>query len=562
MMATTDRCRSLVAALLGMTAVIPSALLRVIPSAFLLVIPSIARDLHAQDTSFVRDTNVAVPMRDGVVLRADVWRPVATGRYPTLVYRTPYGKHQATAAFTTATKAVARGYAVVMQDVRGRYASDGEFLPYQQEGKDGFDTIEWAAKQPWSNGAVGTFGLSYPGAVQWLAAVENPPSLKALVPAMTFQSPNQFWYSNGVWDNSWTGWINANIRRDRVARLNGDTTFAAIAPWYAQWKSKLPEDPFWDFAELRGKYGRTKAAVLNFSAWYDEAYGPHGATGNFAGLVAARGGKPDRTALIMGPWTHGVPRPNRTSAGERQFGEAASVQYDDIVLDWLDRHVKGLQPATRDPKPVRLFVMGSSKWIEADAWPPREVKPDTIVLRRPGNVTVLPFDPANPVTNEHAPRPGAHDYRKLAGDPRVAVFETPPLERDVTVVGPMRAELSVSSSVDDAQIWVKVFDVAPDSTAFNLMSSGLDVLRASYRNGNRKREPLVPGRIYRVQLGDLLTANTFKAGHRIRVVVSTAFAPDFEPMTWPYRLTIHHSARHPAWLILPVYPNAAMLSAP
>ena len=520
-----------------------------------------AAELAAQDTNVFRDTNVAVPMRDGVILRADVWRPTAPGRYPTLVYRTPYGKHQATAAFATAHKAVLRGYAVVLQDVRGRYASDGEFLPYQQEGKDGYDTIEWAAKQHWSNGSVGTFGLSYPGAVQWLAAIESPPSLKAMVPAMTFQSPNQFWYSNGVWDNSWASWINANIRRDRVLKLKGDTTFAAIAPWHAVWQGKAPEDPFWDFAELRGKYGRTSAAVLNFSAWHDEAYGPHGATGNFAGLVAARGGQAHRAALIMGPWTHGVPRPNRISAGEREFGQAASIQYDDIVLDWLDHYVKGAPNGVDKRKPVRVFVMGSNKWIEADAWPPREVKPDTIALRLPGNSTTLVFDPADPVRNEYAPRPGAHDYRKLASDPRVAVFETPPLERDLTVVGAMTAELSISSSSDDAQIWVKVLDVAPDGTAFNLMSSGLDVLRASYRNGNKQREPLTPGRIYTVRLGDLLTANTFRAGHRIRVVVSASFVPDFEPMTQPYELTVHHGADYPSRLILPVYPNAAMLSA-
>ncbi len=537
--------RVLVAALLGMTVVIPSA----------------ARDLHAQDTSFIREKDVPVPMRDGVVLRADVWRPTAPGRYPTLVYRTPYGKHQATAAMSTATRAVQRGYAVVMQDVRGRYASNGEFLPYQQEGKDGFDTIEWAAKQAWSNGAIGTYGLSYPGAVQWLAAMESPPSLKAMAPSMTFQSPNQFWYSNGVWDNSWASWINTNIRRDRVARLKGDTNFAAIAPWHAVWQSKTPEDPFWDFAELRGKYARVSAAVLNFSAWHDEAYGPHGATGNFAGLVASRAGKVDRVQLVMGPWSHGVPRPTRTSAGEREFGPAASVDYDDIVLDFLDRYVKVEQNGVDKQKPVRLFVMGSNKWIEADAWPPREVKPDTIALRRPGNSTTIAFDPANPVTNEHAPRVGAHDYRKLASDPRVAVFETASFPNDFTVVGAMAAELSISSTVPDAQIWVKVFDVAPDSTAWNLMSSGLDVLRASYRNGNKKREPLVPGQVYTVRLGDLFTGNTFKAGHRIRVVVSTAFVPDFEPMKEPYKLTIHHSAQYPSRLILPVYPNAALLSA-
>jgi predicted acyl esterase len=520
-----------------------------------------AAELVAQDTNFVRDKDVAVPMRDGVVLRADVWRPTAPGRYPTLVYRTPYGKHQATAAFTTATKAVGRGYAVVMQDVRGRYASDGEFLPYQQEGKDGYDTIEWAAKQPWSNGAVGTYGLSYPGAVQWLAALENPPSLRAMVPAMTFQSPNQFWYSNGVWDNSWANWINNTIRRDRVAKLKGDTSFAAIAPWHAVWQSKTPEDPFWDFAELRGKYGRTNAAVLNFSSWHDEAYGPHGATGNFNGLVAARGGRAERTGLIMGPWVHGVPRPNRISAGERQFGEAASIQYDDIVLDWLDRYVRGAPNRVDIRMPVRVFVMGSNKWIEANAWPPSAVRPDTIVLRRPGNSTTIDFDPAKPVINEHAPRTGAHDYRKLASDARVAVFETPPLERDLTVVGAMTAELSISSTIDDAHIWVKVFDVAPDSTAWNLMSSGLDVIRARYRNGPKAPAPLIPGAVYTIRLGDLLTANTFKAGHRIRVVVSTSFVPDFEPLTRPHQLTIHHSAQHPSRLILPVYPSSAMTSA-
>ena len=135
----------------------------------------------AQDTG-IREVDVPVPMRDGVVLRADVIRPAGSQRFPTLVYRTPYGKADAQRSYTTFQSAVSRGYAVVIQDVRGRYASAGEFRPYQDEGRDGYDTIEWAAAQPWSNGAVGTFGLSYPGAVQWLAAVENPPHLKAMVP--------------------------------------------------------------------------------------------------------------------------------------------------------------------------------------------------------------------------------------------------------------------------------------------------------------------------------------------------------------------------------------------
>jgi putative CocE/NonD family hydrolase len=165
-----------------------------------------APKVGAQVPGPVHEQDVVIPMRDGVRLRADVLRP-PQGRVPTLVYRTPYGKHDALEEYTTFKRAVERGYAVVVQDVRGRFTSDGEFRPYENEGRDGYDTIEWAAQQPWSNGRVGTFGLSYPGAVQWLAAVENPPHLQAMVPAMTFSTPQNFFYSGGIWDLSWIAWI-------------------------------------------------------------------------------------------------------------------------------------------------------------------------------------------------------------------------------------------------------------------------------------------------------------------------------------------------------------------
>jgi uncharacterized protein len=172
------------------------------------------------------ERNVAVPVRDGVILRADVWRPATSGRFPTLVYRTPYNKAPVFTTYSMFRHAVERGYAVVAQDVRGRYASAGDYLAYQQEGKDGFDTIEWAAAQPWSDGRIGTVGLSYPGAVQWLAAIEQPPHLLAMVPAMTFASPTHFWYTGGVWDNSWISWIWHNIAPNlrRRGNLPGPTT--------------------------------------------------------------------------------------------------------------------------------------------------------------------------------------------------------------------------------------------------------------------------------------------------------------------------------------------------
>src|SRR5215469_1003378 len=223
--------------------------------------------------------NVAVPMRDGTILRADVWLPLREGRFPTLVYRTPYGKQRAPEEWTTVAKLPARGYAVVIEDVRGRYSSDGEFVPYQNEGKDGYDTIEWAAEQPWSDGKVGTFGLSYPGAVQWLAAVENPPHLKAMIPAMTFATPRNFFYSGGLFDGSWLEWIWMNIAPDLRKRknLDGPKTYKEareawktererlegylplrdlpdlkqVAPFYYEWLAHPPADQWWDWAELR-----------------------------------------------------------------------------------------------------------------------------------------------------------------------------------------------------------------------------------------------------------------------------------------------------------------------
>src|SRR6184192_1732892 len=198
--------------------------------------------------------DVAVPMRDGVVLRANILLPAWSGRFPTLVYRTPYDKESALREYKTFEKAVARGYAVVVQDVRGRYASDGEFNAYRNEGHDGYDTIEWAARQSWSDGNVGTFGLSYPGAVQWLAAVESPPHLKAMVPAMTFSTPQNFFYASGTWDMSWIEWIWDNIAPDVRARKNlsgAKTAEEAIAAWKLAAPRMLNTLPLKQLADLR-----------------------------------------------------------------------------------------------------------------------------------------------------------------------------------------------------------------------------------------------------------------------------------------------------------------------
>ncbi len=559
------------------------------------------------------ERDVPVRMRDGVILRADVWRPAVSGRFPVLVYRTPYDRRRAQDEQSTIARAAERGYAVVVQDVRGRYGSDGEFEPYRTEGRDGYDTIEWAAAQNWSDGSVGTFGLSYPGAVQWLAAVESPPHLKAMVPAMTFSTPRNFFYSGGVFDMSWTAWIWNNIAPDvRVRRgLEGPRTgeeararwkqirdpilrrlplvaldeFRDVSPYLFEWLRHPAGDSWWSWAELRGRYDRVGAAVLNLSGWHDEAYGPEGALTNFLGLRAARSGQPNaRTSLLIGPWVHGgvmEAGDAQSRSGDRAFGAAAVIDYDETILRFMDRYLRGLDNGVDREPAVKAFVMGENAWREADGWPLPGTISRTLFIEdvafpgvgrldwrqtpRKGGFSSFLSDPSRPVEDLHSAEPGAHDYSGLIERKDVVAFDTVPFESDLRVVGRMSAEMFVSTDdARDVDIWVKIFDVAPDGTAFNLMSPGLDVLRASYRKGGKDRQLLRPGRVYALPFENLMTGNTFRKGHRLRLVVCGSFFPHFSrnlqtgalesesAASKPGRIYLYHSARYPSRLVLPV----------
>lgn len=500
-----------------------------------------------------------------------------------------------------------RGYAIVIQDVRGRYASDGEFLPYQNEGKDGYDTIEWAANQPWSDGNIGTFGLSYPGAVQWLAAIETPPHLKAMVPAMTFSTPRNFFYSGGVFDGSWLEWTWLNIAPDARKRKNlpGPTTYDEarktwkaeheriegflplrdlpdlkdVSPFYYQWLAHPPADAWWDWAELRNKYDRVHCAVLNFSGWHDEAYGPDGATTNFNGLLAARKAEQiPHTRTIIGPWTHGGE--GERKSGERDFGPTAPIDYDQLILRWMDHYLRRINNGIEREAPVRIFVMGANAWRDEQAWPLVRAKSQSLylaaamsdarvgtLLQQPAqskaSTSELRSDPSHPVSDAYKGY-GAHDYRALAGREDVLTFDSEPLSADTEVTGPIKLEVFASADVPDFDLWGRLLDVAPDGTAYNLMSPGLDVLRASYRNESLQPDLLIPGKVYRFELDRLLTSNTFLQGHKIRVQISSAFFPHFSRNLQTEKseivssasqighLTIYHDAEHPSRIILPI----------
>ena len=566
----------------------------------------------------VVDTRVPVPMRDGTILRASVLRPRPDGCFPTLVFRTPYGIEHGMARSSIFGRAVAAGYAVVAQDVRGRYASEGVFEPYRNEGLDGYDTIEWAARQPWSNGRVGTFGLSYPGAVQWLAAVEAPPSLEAMVPAMTYSGPEGFWYAGGLPDLSWLEWIWLYIAPEERRRreLPGPRTLAEaeagwprlreqlyarlpltdvpeiteVAPWYLDWLLHPPDDPWWSWARIEGRYHRVRAAVFNVSGWHDEHYGPLGALDNHLGLMAARGDRQaPRSRLVLGPWIHGIAsyaRPDEQErAGERIFGATSRFSLPAETLRFMDRHLCGLGSQAEPPE-VSVFVMGENRWVNGRRWPlptstskrlylAADAEGRGVLVDAPGERDGrLGFvsDPARPVIDVYGDAPGAHDYRELGDEPGTLVFETVPLTSGLRVVGRISVVLYVETDAPAFDMWVKLLDVEQDGTAWSLMTPGLDAVRIEQPSPGES--DWLQGNAHRVKLDRLLTGNYFAAGHRIRIVVMASFMPHFSrnpqtgirethtASTRAARIEICFGPMHPAHLELPILePDDAATSA-
>ena len=552
------------------------------------------------------DRNLAGRMRDGTLLRADAYRPDTPNAAPAILIRTPYSKgDRASASFVRA--AVERGYAVVVQDVRGRYESGGVFDPYRQEGRDGFDSIEWLAAQPWCDRRVAGSGLSYPGAVQWLAAVESPPHLACIFPAMCFSSARHFFYVGGAFDLSWIPWIANNIapeerrrrslpgpRSGREARaewarvgpgalrhvpLNTLALLKDVAPYYFEWLDHPEDGPYWDFANIEGRHDRVRVPAMNFSGWHDEGYGPVGAIRNFTGMRLRGATAAARDPhLIIGPWTHGEPDLSSTRVGDRDFGAAAGLDYEKLVLDWCDLHVRGLDRGlSREPR-VRVFVMGNNRWRTSNEWPLPGTTARPLYLRAGGRLTwerpaaaespdQYRYDPADPLEDPHFDKGlGPHDQRTIEARKDVVVFTSDPLPEDLEVVGQLECRVWLSSTATDTDIVVRVLDVEPDGPAWNLMSPTLEVLRVRYRASELQPLMLLPGVPVEVRLPLPVCANRFRRGHRIRVHVTSSFFPHFDrnpntgrAVSTETRLVaatnvIYHDASRPSRIILPVVP--------
>ncbi len=555
--------------------------------------------LFAVAANVLFEANVPATMRDGVVLRADILRPDAPGRFPAILLRTPYGKeYEWRDSF--AIRAARAGSVVVAQDVRGRYASDGLFRPYHQEGKDGYDTVEWVASLPYVNGKVGMAGLSYPGAVQWLAAISKPPHLATITPLMCFSNARHFFFNGGAWDLSWISWFYLNIAPDARARagLPGPKTDAEAddlwekhreewlrflplaelpvlrdaAPAYYDWLEHPEDGPYWDFANVEARYEQIEIPTLNLSGWHDEGYGPAGAIRNY------RGTRGSGSRLVLGPWRHGTPRLDRIREGELDFGVNAGLDHDSLLIRWFDHYLKGEDNGIEREKPVSIFVMGENAWREEEDWPLARRVLTPYYLRTGGKLSLeqarseeppdrYSYDPLDPVVDPHGGVQGPYDQSPLEKRKDVLVYETEPLETDVEVTGHIEVELFVFSSAKDTDFVVRLLDVHPDGRAFNLMSPVVEVVRARYREGEDRVALLEPGVVTPLLLNRLVTSNVFRAGHRIRIHVTSSLFPHFdrnpntgEPIgksgrTEVARQEVHHSAVHPSRIVLPVIPR-------
>jgi uncharacterized protein len=576
------------------------------------VIASLAPSASAQGERYEVTVERGVPakMRDGVVLRADIYRPKAEGKFPVLLERTPYDKH---GGVDFGYRAAALGYVVMIQDVRGRYTSEGEWYPFKHESDDGFDTVEWAAALPYSSGKVGMFGGSYVGATQMLTAIAAPPHLAGIFPVVTASNYHDNWtYQGGAfeqWFNeSWTSGLAQDTLSRRVARgsyarrwvqelplshyslldLGGGTGPQELAPYFLDWLNHPDFDDYWKQWSIEDHFRKIQVPAYHVGAWYDIFLG--GTLRNYLGIKAHGGSEAardgQRLLVIIGGHSGGGRK-----IGDVDFGPQAEINTDDVMLRWYDHILKGTDNGIEKEKPVKIFILGENTWREEDRWPPARAQAARYYLHSAGKAnglegdgtlsTAAPeletadrfvYDPENPAPTIGGPlccdaqhlAPGPHDQRPAEARRDVLVFSTPPFKSDFEVTGPVSLELYASSSAVDTDFTGKLVDVWPNGFAQNLTEG---ILRARFRDSREKPELLNPGEVYKLSLDLWATSNVFNAGHRLRLEISSSNFPRFDrnlntgedaASSSPFvkaTNTIFHDHEHPSALVLSVVPR-------
>ena len=518
-----------------------------------------------KDSVMIIETNVMTPMRDGVKLASDIYRLKGAQRQPVLVNRTPYGK-DAERENKDIEYFVKKGYTVVVQDVRGRYNSEGEYYPFVNETDDGIDFFAWLSHQSWSDGNVGTFGISYHGATQWLPVRKSPESIKTMIPEVTFSDMYEGTaYQGGAKIlHDLSGAVNNIIPTDMKRRGNSEqtatltevlntlpmTSHPLLQGCKGFYLDRLNPAPglYWEQMSANAGYDGVKVPVMNISGWYDIFL--WGTIQNYMNMRKYGGSELARNnqRLILGPWQHA------DKSGvfpDVDFGSKASENYInllDLKRHWYDRWLRGIENGIEDEAPVMYFTMGSNEWHTAKEWPLPETQYKPLYLNESNTLSwvepvatssnTYTYDPMNPVPTVGGQvlgvaTPGPYNQSEIEMRKDVLVYTSPTLEKAVEVTGMVELKLYVSSSALDTDFTGKLVDVYPDGKAI-ILTEG--ILRARYRNGMTTPQLMTPNEIYELDVNLWATSNVFLPGHKIRYpcTSSIGLADEQETVYSPY----------------------------
>ncbi len=526
-------------------------------------------------------------MRDGCVLRSDLYMPVGCERAATILIRQPYGRATPAMMFAQIGSFWARkGYACVVQDVRGKFSSEGDFDPMVHEAHDGFDTVDWVGRQPWCNGRVGMWGESYYGFTSLAAATEQPPALVCIAPGDIASDRHRIWFRQGAFLLNTIGpWAIAMDSPEYADLSRIDSwhrpliEMANAAGQRGRYFQTLVEhayDPdWWAKRGVNDRLDRIVIPVLFWSGWYDNY--TSGLLADFEALQRLRP-DPDRVHLLVGPWDH--------ESSSEQTDRAICVPLPptgvhrwDTYQAFFDRYLMGHDNGFGAGGRVEYFTIGANEWRHSPTWPPPEMQPTPFYLRSGGVLTpeapeapespdCYRYDPADPVAqtvglNCWALCTELGDRQQIDKRSDVITYTTEPLAADVELTGPIKAVLYAASSALDTDFTIALVDVFEDGTA-NQIQDG--IIRAAYRDDRFQASPLVPGRVYALTIDLAGTSYLVKAGHRVRVAVSSSCFDRYDrnPNTGErfgravdFQLAeqeIHHSPSHPSHILLPILP--------
>jgi putative CocE/NonD family hydrolase len=534
-----------------------------------------------------KQTDVAATMRDGTVLRADVYRPDTLDPVPVILMRTQYGKSDAQVSasrYRPPDWFASHCFLVVIQDVRGMGASGGTFSEFTHDMEDGYDTVEWAAALPGADGKVGMYGSSYVGATQWLAAVMAPPHLVTIVPANTASDYYDGWtYEGGEFRLAFVQpWAIGSLALSAARNRKDQDTAAqltaaaaeptrwmdfrpfkdlpplqphnpAVAPWYFDWIRHWTRDDFWRRLSIRERYASVKVPVLHVEGWYDAFLA--GGAENFSGMVAHGGNDLARNnqRLVIGPWDHvdwGRPD-SRPAPLLNDIGTVGDSPVNDLMLAWFDHFLNGKDTAVAGQPRVDYFVMGADTWKSASSWPLPQTHWTTYYLSGPGGIAdrkgqlvsaapgaeppdAYTYDPAFPAPSlgghsccgaQSGPQ-GPYDQTPVEQRSDVLVYRSEPLDRDTEVTGPVSVRLWARSTAVDTDFTAKLTVVKPDGRVINLNNG---ILRTSFRDSLSNPTPTVPGQPYEYQIQVWPTSYEFNSGDRIGLEITSSDYPQFAP---------------------------------